>query len=103
MAREKNQIYAWIYIFGSPDEIGIYSTKIWIKSQRLKESFGGGIHTLDKAFKNIIADEDCFVISQKKATRFLENGKLNINFRLTNLKEEVKDADEESGISDIDN
>ena len=59
------------------------------------------VHTLDEKEDDIIASETCFKIGNNSVKRSLnEKKKLFVEFSIRNLKEEAKDDNEESGISD---
>ena len=63
--------------------------------------FSGPVDTLDQGGDEIIASESLLTIGINAAKRSLnEEKQLNFEITIRNLKEEAKDDDNESGISD---
>jgi hypothetical protein len=84
--------YFWIYFHGTPDE-----------GESGKELiFKGKVYSLDETKKTVMANEDVFILSPGQAQQFKVDGKINFEITLYSNKEEIKNEDVESGISDND-
>ena len=98
-------MYRWIYILASRDEAKNFVYHATLKGQSEKESsFCGQVKSLDESFEEVLAGQvDMFVVTSKTAIMFRnEDGSLNFQIKLRSFKEEAKDDNEESGISDND-
>jgi len=95
----------WVIFLGSSDEAENYSSSISIETKIGKQfnkfNFTGAVHTIDEGAGDIIASGSLLSIGLNAAKRLL-NGKKRLEFEITirNLKEEAKDDDVESVISD---
>ena len=93
----------WIRLLGSSDEAKKYSCTYSIKSKIGNEKFiySGPVHTLDKDHYDIIASGSLLMIGVDAVKRSLnDEKKLQVEITIRNLKEEAKDDDMESGVSD---
>jgi len=96
-----NAFYYVIYFYGSPEEAKNFSWTIFVQVSGKKFTYTGKVHTLDEKEDDIIASETCFKIGNSFVNRSLNEGKvLFAEFSIRNLKEEAKDDDEKSCISD---
>ena len=101
----KDSICLWVTLMGSSDEAENYSSSISIENKIGKKfnkfNFTGSVHTLDEKADDIIASGSLLSIGINTAKRSL-NEKKQLIFEITirSLKEEAKDDDNESGISD---
>ena len=96
-------VYIWIRLLGSSDEAKKYSCTYSIKSKIGNEKFiySGPVHTLDKNDYDTIASGSLLMIGVDAAKRSLnDEKKLQVEITIRNLKEEAKDDDMESGVSD---
>merc|ERR1711874_154561 len=91
-----------IYFYGSPDVAKKFLCTISITNEEgEKFTYTGKIHTLDEKKEDIMASESCLKIGNDVVKRSLdEEKKLHLEFTIRNLKEEAKDDDEESGVSE---
>ena len=97
----EKRCYFWATFMGSPDEAENYSSSISIGNKIGKFCFTGKVHTIDEGADDIIASGLLLSIGINAAKRLLnEEKKLKVEFTIRNLKEEAKDEDIESGISD---
>ena len=95
----------WVTFMGSSDEAENHSSSISIENKIGKEinkfNFTGAVHTLDEKADDIIASGLLLSIGINAAKRLLnEKKKLKVEITIRNLKEESKDEDIESGVSD---
>ena len=95
-------LYFWIIFLGSSDEARKYSCTCSVTSKiGEKFNFNGPVHTLDKEFMDIIDSGSLLMIGLNAAQRSLNDRKqLEVEVTIRNLKEEAKDDDLESGVSD---
>ena len=102
----KNQlIQVWFYILASPHEAKNYVYHATLKGESEKEiSFCCQVRSLNESFKEVIVNQaDTFMVGYKTAMTFRnEKNFLTYHFKLRSLKDEAKDDNEESGISDND-
>ena len=105
-AKVVNERFCFLLTFmGSSDEAENYSSSISIENKIGKKinifNFTGPVHTIDEGADDIIASGSLLSIGIDIAKRSL-NEKKELLFEITirNLKEEAKDDDNESGISD---
>ena len=101
--RIKNDtMYSCIVFMGSSDEARKYSYTCSVTSN-MEETFmfKGPVFTVDRSFDDIIASGSLLMIRIDVVNRSL-NEKKQLEFEITirNLKEEAKDDDMESGVSD---
>jgi hypothetical protein len=100
----QRNLYLWVCLYGNPAETEYYYYKVKITGKgRQKMSFQEQVQTLD--------DDDCLGIVQNKAAmtiteddfkRLAIDGKLDCEVTIKSDKEEIKDENVESGISDND-
>ena len=101
----KDSVCVWVIFMGSSDEAENYSSSISIENKIGKKfnkfNFTGSVHTIDEKADDIIASGSLLSIGIDTAQRSLNKDK-ELKFKITirNLKEEAKDEDIESGISD---
>ena len=90
---------------GSSDEAENYSSSVSIEAKIGKKfnkfNFTGSVHTIDEKADDIISSGSLLSIGLDAAKRSLNEEKV-LKFKITirNLKEEAKDEDIESGVSD---
>ena len=103
---KNDTVYLWLRLFGSSDEAKKYCCTYSIKHEigNEKFSYSGPVHTLDKGFQDIITSGSLLSIGVDAAKRSADalDDKKNLKFEITirNLKEDAKDDDMESGVSD---
>ena len=93
--------YQWVYLLGSPNEAKHFSYTL--KFNGLDTiTFQGRVASIDESFDTISGK--CFSIAHKsfKAQIVNEDRKYEYSLIIRNLKEEAKDENYESGISDND-
>ena len=107
-------VYHWIHFYGSPIEAKNYSYTLEYyndtKTPKVTCSFSDQVVSIDETVDSIIESGNCFSISRKVLkNKFFqqkdeEKDKFLVKFsiKIGNLKEEVKDENVESGVSDID-
>ena len=94
-------VYMWVYILGSPNEAKHYAYTLKLIGKETKISFEGKVAAIDVPFENLKAGK-CFTIPREvlRAQFVNEGNKFDYLLEIRNLKEEVKDENCESGISD---
>ena len=99
---ENNTLYSWIVFFGSSNEAMNYSYTSSVTSNRgEKFVFSGPVATVDSRFEDVIASGSLLSIGIDAVKRSLNLEKqLEVEITIRNLKEEAKDDDVESGVSD---
>ena len=97
----KEIVFLWIIFMGSADEAKKFSCTLSISNQiGQKFIYSGPVHTLDDNFDDIIASGS-LMIGVSAAKRSLNDRKqLEVEITVKNLKEEAKDDDMESGVSE---
>ena len=105
---EDGVLYHWIHFYGSPIEARNYSyTLEYIndaKTPKVTCSFSDQVVSIDETVDSVIENGNCFAISRKVlANKFIQEcGRFKFSVKIRNLKEEVKDDNVESGVSDVD-
>ena len=100
---ENETVSFWISLVGPSDEAKKYSCTYSIKSKIGNEKFiySGPVHTLDEDHYDIMGSGSLLMIGVDAAKRSLnDEKKLQVEITIRNLKEEAKDDDMESGVSD---
>ena len=95
-------VYQWIVFMGSSDEAKNYSYTCSISNDiGQKFLYSGPVHTLDDNSDDIIASGALLTIGFSAAKRSLNYlNQLEVEITIRNLKEEAKDDDMESGVSE---
>ena len=85
-------------MIGNPEEAKNYFYHVAFKNDASAQemNFFGQVRSIFQKPLNIRTDGDAFDYSRKK----VEKKFTEIHFKVRNMKEEAKDSDEESGISD---
>ena len=96
--------YNWVYILEDPTQAEHFIIEVKMEDGNSKSmTFKEGVNSLDLSHEKIIEDEiNVFSFTVKTALKYVQNDHLNILVKIRNLKEEAKDEDQESGISDND-
>ena len=100
---ENGSFYAWIYFAGSPIEVKNYSVAMTLTSfdTKMKRNHEGPVFPVDEDFEEIKGKT--FSLTNDDVEKFeFEEKDMNITVTIRNLKEEAKDDDVESGVSDTD-
>ena len=101
-------LHHWIQIYGSPSEAKNYSYTLEYyndtKTPKVTLSFSDQVVSIDETFDKIIENGKCLAIPRKLfEKRFLtDENKFKFSIEIRNLKEEFKDENVESGVSDVD-
>ena len=104
--KDKN-FHFWVYIIGSPEEAEHFSFvfKLFGKNASAASNiFEGKVAAIDESFDTLMDAGKCFSIPHRSLmAQFVDkNGRHEYSLDIKNLKEEVKDDNYESGISDTD-
>ena len=102
---ENKTVYIWICLFGSSDEAKKYSCTYLVSNKIVEKiTYTGPVLTIDKGKDEIIDSGSLLIMGISAAQRSLndknEKNELNVEITIKNLKEEAKDDDMESGVSD---
>ena len=98
----KDSFCIWVILMGSSDEAKRYTSTISVTSKiGEKFNFSGPVHTVDEGADDIITSGSLLTFGVNAAKRSLnEEKQLDFNITIRNLKEEAKDDDMESGVSE---
>ena len=103
-----DSFHHWIVLYGSANEAKNYSYTLEYldETDETKCSFTGKMISIDETFDSIIENGNCFGINRKLFDKkFIipeDDNKFKFFVTIRNLKEEVKDENVESGVSDVD-
>ena len=102
---KKGIFYQWIYFLGSPTEAKKYAYTLEYKDVAESErnmTYTGKVVSVDETRKTIQENYNCFSVAYGffKAHFIDTDRKFKYSLKIRNLKEEVKDDNVESGISD---
>ena len=105
--QKDNNLYHWIQLLGSSHEAEMYSYTLEYKNQKSSEailSHTNPMLSIDETSDSIIESGKCVGVSCKYfRNNFMdEDSKISFDVEIRNLKEEVKDENVESGVSDTD-
>jgi hypothetical protein len=99
MGAALKNIYFWIYFHGAPEEAAHYSYRLKIIGGNGSElSFKGKVTSLDVEKKL----KDVFILCDVQLEHLEVDGQINFEITLYSTKEEIKNEDVESGISEDD-
>ena len=104
MKIEDSVVYFWVYIVASPEEAKHFSYTLKLFGNKATNATEGKVAAIDESFDALFNAGKCFAISNKCfiAQILDEKGIFEMSLDIRNLKEEVKDENYESGISDND-
>jgi hypothetical protein len=93
----------WMYFHGTPEEAVHYSYRIKIVGGNGKEiTFKGDVYSLHETKKAIMVRKDVLNVFDCQVISLVVDEKINFEITLYSDKEEIKNEDVESGISDDD-
>ena len=94
--------YRWVYFLGSPIEAKHFSYTLKFHGKGTTNTFEGKVAAIDESFDKLTGK--CFAMPHKNFKAYFvdEDGKFEQSVEIRNLKEEAKDENYESGISDND-
>ena len=99
-----NFIYKWIYVLALPEEAKNYYFHAYMKNANGENvlAYYGQVRSMVETHEQVIKNQDCFIIGDKNALKFVKEGTKQVDFslKIRNLKDEAKDDEEESGIDD---
>jgi hypothetical protein len=91
----------WIYFHGTLEEAVHYSYRVKITGRNgIELNFKGKVCSVDETKKTLMAKEEVFILFDCQAKRFQVNNEINFEITLYSDKEEIKNEDVESGISE---
>jgi len=96
-------MFRWICILGDPDvaENFFYNVKVKKENTRDELTFCGQVRSLSEHYEYITKSFNAFFMPIVKMKEFLDgDSKLSLEYQICNMKNEAKDDNEESGISD---
>ena len=107
IVKEKDgAFYHWIQLYGSPQEAKNFSCTLeYFQKESEKIAFSQTLEviSIDETADSIIENGKCLGASIKYFSSKIANGygRFDYNYEIRNLKEEVKDENVESGVSDV--
>ena len=94
-------MFRWIYILGDPDVAKNFDYHVKIKHGRFEQAFSGQVRSLSEHYNDITKSFKAFFVPIARVEEFLvADSKLVLEYQIRNMKDEAKDDNEESGISD---
>ena len=101
---EKKIVYLWVYMLGSPNEAKHFSYTLKLFGPKTNLTIDGKVAAIDEPFHILAYTGKCFAYPHEMfIAQFLdEEKKYEYSLKIRNLKEEAKDENYESGISDND-
>jgi hypothetical protein len=105
MAKEKDHFYIWIYYYGSKEEAENYQCTIKVYGGAGEEyNYIGPPRSLDESKDQIIREGNTLLLCVSQVKRLLvDKNCLQCSVKVSCPKDEAKDEDVESGISDNEN
>ena len=99
---EDKIMYKWVYILGSLNEAKHFTFKLALFGTKVTTTFEGPVSAIDESFDALFKAGKCFSIPHNNfiAQIVNVNNEYYCSLEIRNLKEEVKDENYESGISD---
>eukprot|EP00093_Oithona_nana_P004863 04863.XXX_207360_207917_1 [CDS] Oithona nana genome sequencing. len=99
--------YHWIHFVGSPQEAKNFSYTLEYfekESDKIAFSQTSEVFSIDKTADSIIENGKCLGASAKYFSSIIvqQSKRFDYNYVIRNLKEEAKDENVESGVSDVD-
>ena len=96
-------VYFWVYMLGSPNEAKHFSYTLKLFGPKTTLTIDGKVAAIDESFDTLSEAGKCFACPHKMfvAQVLDEEKKFEYILEIRNLKEEVKDENYESGVSDI--
>ena len=100
---QKKIVYLWVYMLGSPNEAKHFSYTLKLFGPKTTLTIEGKVAAIDESFDTLSEAGKCFACPHKMfvAQVLDEEKKFEYLLEIRNLKEEVKDENYESGVSDI--
>jgi hypothetical protein len=103
MVKNLDRFYIWIYYYGSPEEAKNYICTIKVFGGADDEYiYNGHPRSLDESSDEIIQEENALSLGVGQVKRIIKNNRLQCSITITCPKDEAKDEDVESRISDND-
>jgi len=98
-------MFSWIYILGGPEVAKNFFYHVKVKKENTEDelTFCGQVRSLSEHYEEITKSFNAFFMPIVKMKEFLDGySKLSLEYQIRNMKDEAKDDNEESGISDDD-
>jgi hypothetical protein len=105
MVLKNNRFFIWLYYYGSKEEAKNYICTIRAYGGPDNEEFiyNGPPRSLDESIHDVIKGDCCLSISLSQAKRIVSEKNMKYSIKISCPKEEARDEEVESGISDNDN
>ena len=99
--------YHWVQFLGSPHEANNFSYTLEYfekESEKIAFSQTSNVFSIDETVESILENGKCLGAPVKyfRSKILAKRGRFDFNYEIRNLKEEVKDDNVESGVSDVD-
>merc|ERR1712062_944302 len=98
-------MFRWIYIFADPDVAKNFHYQVIVKINggEVEMAFNNQVRSLSEHYNDITKSFKAFFMPIAKVKEFLgDDSQMVLEYRIRNMKEEAKDDNQESGISDND-
>ena len=98
-----NFLFRWIYVLGNPDEAKNFYYHVKVKKGDTKEELNNfvQVRSMIENHQEITNAFHAFFVPMVRVKEFMdENFKIELEYKIRNMKEEAKDDEVESGISD---
>jgi hypothetical protein len=94
----------WVYFYGSKEEAKNYNCTIKVCGKDNEEFiYNGSPRSLDESEDEVIKGHCGLMLSLDQAKRIVSKGKMKYSVKISCRKEDARDEDVESGISDNEN
>jgi hypothetical protein len=101
MDQKNYRFYLWVYYYGFKEDAKNYNCTIKVFGGDYEEFiYKGHPSSLDESREEVIDGDCCLSISRSQAKRIVAEGKMNCSVKICCPKEEARDEDVESGVSD---
>jgi hypothetical protein len=103
MVLENGRFHIWVYFYGSKEDAKNYHCQIKVYGADNEElSYNGTPRSLDESKEEVLNEECGLILSLAQVKRMVSEENLKYSVKITCPKDEARDEDVESGISDND-
>ena len=98
-------MFCWIYVLGDPDVAKNFYYHVKINNGgEVEMAFSNQVRSLSEHYNDITKSFQAFFMPIVRVKEFLgdDSQRMVLEYQIRNMKEEAKDDNEESGVSDVD-
>ena len=98
-------MFRWIYVLGDPDVAKNFYYHVKINNGgEVEMAFSNQVRSLSEHYNDITKSFQAFFMPIVRVKEFLvdDSQRMVLEYQIRNMKEEAKDDNEESGVSDVD-